>query len=122
MHISFGGRCAFQYGDDTSKIFILAARLGFQGAETFNIGGQSNSVAEVIAAIEKSAPEMQGKLTFNDVSLPFPEDVDNQSLAAVLGHLPFTPLEQGVAETIQIFRQALSDGRMSENEANLILS
>ena len=121
-HISFGGRCAFQYGDDTGKIFIQAALTDFQGAETFNIGGESNSVAEVIAAIEKAAPEMRGQITFNDVPLPFPEEADNQALSAVLGPLPFTPLEQGVADTIQIFRHALSNGQMSENEANIILS
>jgi hypothetical protein len=39
----------------------------------------------------------------------------------VLGLLPNTSLQDGVRETIEIFRQALKDGRMTVEEAEAIL-
>jgi len=120
--ISYGGRCAFQYGDDTGKIYIMAARYPFQGQVVFNIGGDSISVKQVIEAIEVSEPSMKGRITFIDQSLPFPPDVDNSELINLLGELPQTPLLEGVDETIKIYKQAIDDGRMSMAEVDAILS
>ena len=78
-------------------------------------------VPEIITAIETAAPDMRGKLTCDDVPLPFPEDVDNRALTAILGPLPNTALQDGVRETIDIFRQALNDGRMKVEDAEAIL-
>jgi len=115
--ISYGKRYCFQYGDDVAKCFIRCARTPFNGAEVFNIGGPSVSTTQVIDAIEKVEPASHGKITFDDVPLPFPEEVDSSALEKVIGSLPYTPLEQGVAETMGIFRKALKDGRIKPVEA-----
>lgn len=120
-HISYGGRCAFQYGDDMAKTFIMAARSEFDGAEVFNVGGDSISVPEVIAAIEEVVPEMRGKITFENVPLPFPEEVDNSELVKIIGQLPNTSLLHGVRETVEYFRKAITDGIMTPDEADNIL-
>jgi nucleoside-diphosphate-sugar epimerase len=120
-NISFGGRCAFQYGEDMGKVFIRAARAAFEGAGCFNIGGESVSVPQVITAIEAVEPALRGKLTYNDAPLPFPPDVDNAALVSILGPLPSTPLQQGVAETIQIFKAAIGDGRITAQDVENIL-
>jgi UDP-glucuronate 4-epimerase len=109
-HISYGGRYCFQYGDDTARAFIQSARAEFMGAGAFNIGGASVSTAEVIRAIEQAEPSAREKITYEDAPLPFPEEVDNQALVDAIGPLTFTPLADGVAETIEIFRRALADG------------
>jgi UDP-glucuronate 4-epimerase len=109
-HISYGGRYCFQYGDDTARAFIQSARAEFTGAGVFNIGGGSVSTAEVIRAIEQAEPSARGKITYEEVPLPFPEEVDNQALVDAIGPLTFTPLAEGTAETIEIFRRALADG------------
>jgi UDP-glucuronate 4-epimerase len=119
--VTYSSRCAFQYGDDMAKVFIMAARAPFTGTEVFNVGGDSVSVPEIIAAIEAVTPELRGKLTYDDVPLPFPEDVDNSALTGVLGSLPNTTLQDGVRETIEIFKQALKDGRMTVEDAEAIL-
>lgn len=112
-HISYGGRYCFQYSDDTAATFIACARAPFEGCSVFNQGGDSVSTAEVIAAIEQTLPSARGTITYDDIPLPFPEEVDNSPLAAIIGAVPSTPLQQGVAETIGIFQQALADGRIS---------
>ena len=110
--ISFGGRYCFQYADDTAKAFIQAARADLTGARTFNIGGQSVSTAEVIAAIEQAEPAARGRISFDDIPLPFPPVVDNHALIDAIGPLVFTSLADGVAETLTIFRQALAERKI----------
>lgn len=120
--ISYGGRCAFQYGDDTGKIFIKSALTDFEGQEVYNIGGTSISVPEVIQAIEKVVPDMRGKISYIDNPLPFPPDVENLELEKLLGPLPQTSLLDGVQETIEIYQKTIRDGRMSSSEVEAILS
>jgi UDP-glucuronate 4-epimerase len=113
--ISYGGRYCFQYADDTAKAFIQAARADFKGAEVFNLGGASVSTPEVIKAIEKAEKSARGRITFDDVPLPFPQEVDNRALEQAIGALRFTPLADGVAETLELFRRALADGKIKAN-------
>ena len=111
-HISYGGRYCFQYADDTARAFIQAARANMTGAQVYNIGGASVSTAEVIAAIEQAQPSAKGQITFDDIPLPFPPEVDNRALVEAIGSLAFTSLAEGVAETLNIFRRALAEGKI----------
>ena len=111
-HISYGGRYCFQYGEDTARAFIQAARADFKGAGVYNIGGDSVSTAEVIEAIEKAEPSARGRVTYDDIPLPFPPEVDNAALVSTIGSLSFTTLADGVAETMGIFRRALAEGKI----------
>jgi nucleoside-diphosphate-sugar epimerase len=99
--IPFGGRAQFQYVVDVARQFIDAARsaaAGGGGAIVRNVGGPSEHMAEVVAAIEAAAPETAGTITFKqDVLLPLPEDMEAEQPMA-------TPLAQGVRETIEVLR------------------
>ncbi len=110
--ISYGGRYCFQYADDTAKAFIQAARADVHGAQVFNIGGDTISTPEVISAIEKADASALGRITFEDIPLPFPPEVDNHALVDAIGPISFTPLKDGVAETLAIFRSALAEGKI----------
>jgi UDP-glucuronate 4-epimerase len=114
-HISFGGCNGFQYADDVAKILIQAARTPFEGADVFNIKGTVAHVSDVIAAIEAAEPSAQGRITFEDKPLVFPEGQEDSTLRAVLRDIPDTPLREGVAQTIAHFKQALAEGRLKEN-------
>lgn len=109
-HLKFGGRFDLQFADDVAKTFIQAARVPFEGAEVFNLRGSLVHVRDIVAAIETVEPALAGQITFDDTPLPFPEDMDETPLAAVLGPLPNTPLQAGVAQTVDMFRQALARG------------
>ena len=100
--IAFGGRAQFQYAPDAAEKFIAGARAcpGSGGAPVRNLGGPSEHVEDVIAAIEAVVPEAAGTITFaRDVELPLPED-----MAAV--DPVRTPLREGVRETIEMLRAA----------------
>jgi UDP-glucuronate 4-epimerase len=120
--ISFGGRYCFQYGGDVAATFIRASQVHFDGAEVFNIGGPASSTLDIIKAIEACEPSMTGKIEYDAVALPFPEEYDNSYLTQILGELEPTRLEDGVEETITIFKDALKDGKISEPQVDSILA
>jgi UDP-glucuronate 4-epimerase len=96
--IPFGGRAQFQYAPDVAAKFIEGARSAAagEGAPVRNLGGPSEHVSDVIAAIEAAAPQAAGTITYaDDVQLPLPED-----MAAV--DPVTTSLRDGVAQTIEL--------------------
>jgi nucleoside-diphosphate-sugar epimerase len=97
----FGGRAQFQYVADVADQFIAAARTASADAVVRNVGGPSEHVGDVVAAIEEVLPEAAGQITFKqDVLLPLPDDME-------ASQPPITPLRQGVFETIEMFRRAV---------------
>jgi UDP-glucuronate 4-epimerase len=100
----WGGRCQLQYAADAARIFIAAARAEHEGAAVFNLGGPSSHMSEVVAAIEAAAPEVAGSITFDDVQLPFPEEMESGGLEEVIGPIAWTPLEEGTRSTVEHYR------------------
>ncbi len=111
--IPFGGRFDMQFADDVARAFIRAARVPFDGADVFNLRSSVVHIREIIAAIEAEVPSMRGRLSFTDVPLGFPEEMDDTPLIGALGPLPRTSLAEGTATTIATFQQAIADGRLA---------
>ncbi len=57
FHIRFGGRTDFLYVVDTADAFIRAAASDLTGSHVFNVHGETVSIAEVVAEIERAWPE-----------------------------------------------------------------
>lgn len=100
----WGGRCQLQYAADAARIFISAARSEHAGAAVFNLGGPSSHASDVVRAIEAAVPEVAGGITFDDVQLPFPEEMEEGGLQDVVGAIEWTPLEEGTRQTIELYR------------------
>ena len=107
-HISFGGYCGFQFVDDVAKILIQAAKAQQDSAHVFNIGGSVTHMSEVVSAIKLVTPE--ANITHEESGLPFPKGATDTELQALLGEVPHTPLEEGVANTMAHFKTAIADG------------
>lgn len=101
-HIPFGGRAQLHYAADVARAFVDASRALDEGAVVRNLGGAAVHMGEVVRAIEAAAPEAAGRITFDDVQPPFPEEFESQH------PFPATPLEAGVRETIDLFRARAS--------------
>jgi UDP-glucuronate 4-epimerase len=112
-HIPFGGRGDFQYADDVARAFIACARAPFAGAEIFNLRGSVATMGEVVAAIEAAAPEAAGTITYSDQALALPEEFDADPLVQVIGPIPYTPLQDAVRETVEVFRARVADRSMA---------
>lgn len=115
--IPHGGRFNFQLADDAAKTFIRCATGDFQGAAVFNLNGIVASVPEIIDAIERVAPESQGKLSFENKPLAYPEELDSSTLKAAFGPVSETPLGEGVASTMEHFRGLVEQKRIDVENA-----
>jgi nucleoside-diphosphate-sugar epimerase len=100
--IAFGGRTQLQFAPDAGRVFVAAARAASEGAPVFHLGGPATEMADCAAAIEEAAPGV--RVEWEDVKLPFPEEFDGSALEAAIGPISWTPLPEGVRQTIERLR------------------
>ena len=74
-------------------------------------------MADVVAAIERAAPESAGTITYNEEPLFTPDGVEGKAIEELLGPITWRPLDQGVQDTIDAFRTAASAGRFDAERA-----
>jgi UDP-glucuronate 4-epimerase len=103
-HVPFGGALQLQYIADAGEAFVRASEVRGEGASVHNLDGPVATVQEIIAAIERAAPEAAGLITAGDEPLPFPASVDATSFTELVGGPVSRPLADGVAEAIATFR------------------
>jgi nucleoside-diphosphate-sugar epimerase len=104
FRIPFGGALQLQYVADAGEAFVRASEAGADGASVHNLDGPVATIPEVIAAIERAAPDAAGLVTAEEDPLPFPPSVDATSFVDLVGGPVSRPLEDGVAEAIARFR------------------
>jgi UDP-glucuronate 4-epimerase len=114
FHIPFGGKQVLQYARDVASVFVQASRTPFEGAECYNLGGSFTSIEDVARIIEDYVPGV--KITVEPNPLQLPERFDGSALEKAIGKINWTPLEQGIRETIDTFRSLIASGRIAAPE------
>jgi UDP-glucuronate 4-epimerase len=104
FRIPFGGALQFQYVADAGEAFVRAGEASAVGASVHNLDGPVVTMQELIAVIERAAPDSAGLISAGDEPLPFPPSVDATSFTALVGGPVSRPLDDGVAEAIARFR------------------
>ena len=102
--IPFGGALQFQYAADAGEAFVRASEAEAAGASVHNIDGPVVTMDELIAVIERAAPDAAGLISAGHEPLPFPPSVDATSFIELVGGPVSRPIEEGVAEAIARFR------------------
>lgn len=105
--IGYGGHAQYDYAPDVGVAFARASDAiakGVAGAVAANYPGVAAEMTDVVAAIEATAPDVAGRITWDDRSLPFPGELEASALERAVGPLPCTPLKTGVTATIEHFR------------------
>jgi UDP-glucuronate 4-epimerase len=105
FEIAFGGRTQLQFAPDSARVFIAAARAATEGARAFNLGGPASTLAEAARAIEAAAPGVTIRVDEQTI-LPFPEEFDGAPLEDAIGRIAWTPLADGVSQTIDRLKAA----------------
>jgi UDP-glucuronate 4-epimerase len=100
--IAFGGRTQLQFAPDTARVFVAAARVAVEGARVFNLGGPAAALTEAAAAIEDASGTRVE--VDEETRLPLPEEFDGSALEDALGGITWTPLAEGVRQTIERLR------------------
>ena len=103
FRIPFGGALQFQYVADAGEAFVRASEAEVTGAGVHNLDGPVVTMQELVALIERTAPDAAGLISAGDEPLPFPSSVDATSFVELVGPVA-RPIEEGVAEAIASFR------------------
>ena len=105
-HIPFGGSAQMQYTADVGEAFVRASELEYEGASVHNLDGPVVSMPDLIAMLDSDL------ITCADEPLPFPPGVDGSSFVELIGGSVMRPIEDGVRESLERFRELLADGRV----------
>jgi nucleoside-diphosphate-sugar epimerase len=111
-HISYGGFQDLQFVDDVAKIFVRCLEAPYQGAKSYNIRGHVVDLATFHKALCTVEPSAAKLVTFGDRQLAIAYDLDDSALRRDLGPMPRTPLEDGIRQTLNQFRQLQKEGRL----------
>jgi UDP-glucuronate 4-epimerase len=119
--ISFGGRTLFHHAGDVAKALIAAVDAPVEGAHVFNLRGEPAANSDIVSTLlEIVGPAAEG-ITVNPDPIPFPDDVDTRGLD-MIGPLPLTPLEEGIAATVRFFQDLDSRGNLDPLEHGLVIN
>ena len=108
--ISYGGGSHLQLAEDTAACFVAAARSQYRGAGVFNLGGSEVEMSEVVAAIH--AVEPRARIEIAGSPLPVPAHVDAAPFEREAAHVEWTPLADGVLDTVTRFKALIELGSL----------
>lgn len=101
FHIRFGGATDFQYVADTAAAFIACAEKTLDGAQVFNLHGETVTVKRITDLINEIINA--SLITFGGPPIPIAPALDDAAIRKLIGDLPSTPLETGMRETMDRF-------------------
>jgi nucleoside-diphosphate-sugar epimerase len=111
-HISFGGWTDFQYVDDVAKTFVNCLERPYTGSKSYNLRGAVVTLADFHAALCRVIPEAAKLVTFGTAQIAIAYDLSDDGLQRDLGPMPKTSLEDGIRETVAIFKKLHAEGRL----------
>ncbi|MBX3400861.1 MAG: NAD(P)-dependent oxidoreductase [Gemmataceae bacterium] len=114
--ISFGGMTDFQYVDDVAKTFVNSLERPYSGAKSYNLRGQVVPMKDFHAALVRVLPEAAKLVTFGTTQIAIAYDLSDDGLQKDLGPMPKTSLDDGIRETVAIFRQLHAEGRLDASD------
>lgn len=100
--IGYTGTAQYDFAPDVARAFVMAAGTEREGAAVYNVPGAVASMDEVVASIQTVVPDAE--ITWSGDPLPFPPLLEAAGFDLDVGPFPRTPLDVGVAATVEHFR------------------
>jgi UDP-glucose 4-epimerase len=120
FNIRFSGATDFQFVKDTAAAFIACADRAPAGAHVFNLHGETVEVKRIAEVINQN---VGGDLvSFSGVPIPIAPALVDTAIRSVIGDLPSTPLEVGIAETMRRFTELRDAGRLDTSDLETEMS
>ena len=115
-HINFGGWSDFQYVNDVARAFVLSLERPFTGAKSFNLRGDVITLTDYHKTLTKVLPEAAKLVTTGTTQIAIAYDLSDAGIQRDLGPLPKTSLEDGIRETVAIFREQMATGSFDTSD------
>jgi nucleoside-diphosphate-sugar epimerase len=116
--IRFTGGLDLQYVKDTAEIFLRCAEAGFTGARLYTLRGSVTQVSEFLKVLGDLLPKSRNLVKAEGSKLHMAYDLGDSDLVRDLQHVPRTPLETGIRETMELFERLYREGRLSVEDLN----
>lgn len=116
--IGFGGRTLFHYAGDVATALVAAVQAAVAGAHVVNLNGVSAPVTDIVTSLRRIVGTAADGITVAADALPFPDDAETAGLE-IIGPPPVTPLHDGVAATVDFFRDLDREGRLDPGDHGL---
>lgn len=102
----FDGRMCFQYVGEIVEVMLRCMAAEPDRPIVSDISTQSESIADLVAAIEAAEPD--ARITLSDIQRPAPDiTMDDAPLRNLIGDWPRVSLGEGVRLTMDRYRMAL---------------
>jgi len=118
-NIPFTGPVAFVHARDAALRFIGAVTHDIDGAHVFDMQGTAATIADVVAHINACVPS--AAITTSGNPLPFPYEPDDGALDRLLGAAPYTPMKDGIAQTIDMFVDMANKGTLTMTDIETLI-
>jgi nucleoside-diphosphate-sugar epimerase len=109
-HISYGGMQDMQYVADVARTVVCCLEQPYEGAKSYNLRGDVVDLATFHRAMCAVEPAAERLITFGERQIAIAYDLDDTALQRDVGPIPHTPLEDGIRETLTMFRSLASRG------------
>ncbi len=116
--IGFSGRTLLQYADDVARTLLIASRSDLRGAHALNMGGSLVDLHDFVAQIDAQIPGSGDLIAVEGAPLPFPEAIADDAIG-ILGPVPITPIDEGIAQTIAVFTRMRDEGTLVPEQQGL---
>src|SRR5262249_42423326 len=120
FHIRFSGATDFQFVRDTASAFIACADRAPDGAHVFNLHGETVEVNRIAEVINENVG--RDLVSFSGPSIPIAPALSDTAIRSVIGELPSTPLEVGIAETMRRFAELRDAGGLDTSDIETEMS
>ena len=118
--IGFSCPTDFLYVSDAARAFVDCATAPLDGAQIFNLHGESVDVAEAVAVMDEVLPEAQrGLIQIDGPTLPIAPSLSDAALRKALPDLPCTSLRDGFAATLASFQALAADDRLPTDDLEI---
>lgn len=115
-HITYGGVQDMQYVDDVAKIVVRCLEAPYQGAKSYNLRGHVVDMPTLHRAMCDVDPAASKLITFGDRQIAIAYDLDDSALQRDLGPMPRSSLQDGIRETLDMFRKLNCEGRLDTSD------
>jgi nucleoside-diphosphate-sugar epimerase len=105
-----------QLVDDVARIVVRCLDRPYSGAKSYNLRGHHVDLPTFHRALCAVEPAAQTRITFGDRQLAIAHDLDDAALERDLGPMPRTPLEDGIRQTLTMFRSLRKEGRLDTDD------
>ncbi len=115
-HISYGGVQDLQYVGDVAQTVVACLDRPYQGARAYNLRGHVVDLPAYHRALCVVEPSAERLITYGERQIAIAYDLDDAALQRDLGPVPCTPLEDGIRQTLTLFRELHRQGRLDTDD------